>query len=234
MAWITPPVFVALQTLTDSVMNQLSSRLSDLWVGTTAGDTDYYSASDTKTRLALGSAGQYLGVTGSAPAWKDDGVPGLFTTAGDIPYGTGANASSRLGIGTAGQVLQTNSGATAPEWGNAASLKNRQGGSATIWSTTGTTDYTPTDASMQAGAVQVTMAGGGPSQGTATITFPAAFGYAPLIFLSCEDPLFGTIDLTVTWDLLTSSNFKIYVNYTSAAVTVGNINVHWLAIGPLA
>ena len=116
MAWITPPVFVALQTLTDSVMNQLSSRLSDLWVGTTAGDTDYYSASDTKTRLALGSAGQYLGVTGSAPAWKDDGVPGLFTTAGDIPYGTGANASSRLGIGTAGQVLQTNSGATAPEW----------------------------------------------------------------------------------------------------------------------
>ncbi len=116
MAWITPPVFVALQTLTDSVMNQLSSRLTDLWVGTTAGDTDYYSASDTKTRLALGSAGQYLGVTGSAPAWKDDGVPGLFTTAGDIPYGTGANASSRLGIGTAGQVLQTNSGATAPGW----------------------------------------------------------------------------------------------------------------------
>jgi hypothetical protein len=116
MAWITPPVFVALQTLTDSVMNQLSSRLSDLWVGTTAGDTDYYSASDTKTRLALGSAGQYLGVTGSAPAWKDDGVPGLFTTAGDIPYGTGANASSRLGIGVAGQTMQTNSGATAPEW----------------------------------------------------------------------------------------------------------------------
>ena len=45
----------------------------------------------------------------------------LITTAGDILYGTAADTVARLGIGTAGQVLKVNSGATAPEWGAAAS-----------------------------------------------------------------------------------------------------------------
>ena len=97
-------------------MNQLSSRLSDLFPYTTIGDMPYASATDTLSRLAIGSNGQYLGVTGSAPAWKDDGVPGLFTAAGDTVYGTGANASSRLAIGTALQGLRTNAAGTAPEW----------------------------------------------------------------------------------------------------------------------
>ena len=43
------------------------------------------------------------------------------TTAGDVIYATGSGAVTRLGIGTAGQVLKVNSGATAPEWGAAAS-----------------------------------------------------------------------------------------------------------------
>jgi hypothetical protein len=42
------------------------------------------------------------------------------TTAGDIIY-RNATVPARLGIGTAGQVLKVNSGATAPEWGAAAS-----------------------------------------------------------------------------------------------------------------
>jgi hypothetical protein len=66
MAWITPPVFVALQTLTDSVMNQLSSRLSDLFPYTTIGDMPYASATDTLSRLGIGTAG---GAT--APEWVD-------------------------------------------------------------------------------------------------------------------------------------------------------------------
>jgi hypothetical protein len=45
----------------------------------------------------------------------------LITTAGDLLYGTAADTVARLGIGTAGQVLKVNSGATAPEWGAAAS-----------------------------------------------------------------------------------------------------------------
>jgi hypothetical protein len=41
------------------------------------------------------------------------------TTAGDIIY-RNSTVPTRLGIGTAGQVLKVNSGATAPEWGTAA------------------------------------------------------------------------------------------------------------------
>jgi hypothetical protein len=41
------------------------------------------------------------------------------TTAGDLDYYTSSTAKARLGIGTAGQVLKVNSGATAPEWGEA-------------------------------------------------------------------------------------------------------------------
>jgi hypothetical protein len=44
----------------------------------------------------------------------------VVTTAGDIIY-RNATVPVRLGIGTAGQVLKVNSGATAPEWGAAAS-----------------------------------------------------------------------------------------------------------------
>lgn len=52
------------------------------------------------------------------------------TTAGDLLYRNGSTVT-RLGIGTAGQVLTVNSGATAPEWGTAAS-----GGGMTLLSTT--------------------------------------------------------------------------------------------------
>jgi hypothetical protein len=43
------------------------------------------------------------------------------TTLGDLAYRSStANVKTRLGLGTAGQVLTVNSGATAPEWANAA------------------------------------------------------------------------------------------------------------------
>jgi len=47
------------------------------------------------------------------------------TTLGDIEYRSStANVNTRLGLGTAGQVLTVNSGATAPEWKDAASGGN--------------------------------------------------------------------------------------------------------------
>jgi hypothetical protein len=67
----------------------------------------------------------------------------LITTAGDILYGTAADTVARLGIGTAGQVLKVNSGATAPEWGAAAS-----GGSFT--------QITPTSTANSGGTVSTT------------------------------------------------------------------------------
>ena len=44
----------------------------------------------------------------------------LIDAAGDLIVGTAADTAGRLGIGTAGQVLKVNSGATALEWGAAA------------------------------------------------------------------------------------------------------------------
>jgi len=45
-------------------------NLSAIWVGTTAGDMDYYTAATTKARLAIGASGYILSSSGSAPTWS--------------------------------------------------------------------------------------------------------------------------------------------------------------------
>ena len=50
-----------------------------------------------------------------------DATNTVVDAAGDLLYGTANDTLGRLAIGTAGQVLKVNSGATAPEWGAAAS-----------------------------------------------------------------------------------------------------------------
>jgi hypothetical protein len=57
----------------------------------------------------------------------------------------------------------------------------RQGGSATIWSTGGTNNYTTTIAPrVQMGCIE--WAGSAASSGSIAITFPVAFSYAPVVF----------------------------------------------------
>jgi hypothetical protein len=51
----------------------------------------------------------------------------LIDAAGDLIVGTAADTAGRLGIGTAGQVLKVNTGATALEWGSAASSPTFKG-----------------------------------------------------------------------------------------------------------
>ena len=73
--------------------------------------------------LLGGTTGQVLKKTSGTDhdfAFGVDPTFDLVTTAGDLVYGTAADTMARLGIGTAGQVLSVNSGATAPEWANAA------------------------------------------------------------------------------------------------------------------
>lgn len=90
-----------------------------LWAA--AGDLVYATANDTATRLAVGTALQYLRVNAgaTAPEWATlttIATDVLWAAAGDLVYATANDTATRLAIGTALQVLRVNAGATAPEW----------------------------------------------------------------------------------------------------------------------
>lgn len=70
MAFTTPYTFTALELLTAAKMNAIQANITAIWVGTTAGDMDYYTSATAKNRLAIGTAGQILLSSGSAPTWQ--------------------------------------------------------------------------------------------------------------------------------------------------------------------
>ena len=76
----------------------------------------------------------------------------LSIVQGDIIYGTGTDTWAKLAKGTADQSLKMNSGATAPEWGDAAAGAKGGGSDKIFWENgqTVTTDYTITN-TMNAG-----------------------------------------------------------------------------------
>lgn len=82
---------------------------------TTAEDLIKGGASGTPTRLAVGSNGQCLTVSGGSVGWGSCGTSSPLTTKGDLyTYDTG---NARLPVGTNGQVLSANSAqATGLEW----------------------------------------------------------------------------------------------------------------------
>jgi hypothetical protein len=81
------------------------------------------------TEVQAGTGISIASGTGPIPVVTNT-VATAFDAAGDLVYGTGADTFTKLSLGTAGQVLKVNSGATAPEWGAAAS------GGMTLLSTT--------------------------------------------------------------------------------------------------
>lgn len=93
-------------------------------------------------------------------------------------------------------------------------LANRQGGSSTNWSTPGTSNFVPVTVKIQVGVIFVG------ATGNATITFPVAFAYTPVIVVAVEDAVTAYIG-----NILASS-FTIYL------FSATNKNVHWIAIGP--
>jgi hypothetical protein len=94
-----------------------SSTLADtkipLSTVTTAGDLIVGSGNAAVSRLARGTSGQSLIMSGTSVAWgtptDTTKVPlSTVTTAGDLILGSGSGAVTRLGIGTNGQVLTSN------------------------------------------------------------------------------------------------------------------------------
>ena len=63
-----------------------------IWVGTTAGDMDYYTSATAKTRVAIGANGSYLESSGSAPSWTKFYRPITFLLNLSVPLVVGDDA----------------------------------------------------------------------------------------------------------------------------------------------
>ena len=70
MAYTAPYTFTALELLTAAKMNAIQANITALWVGTTAGDDDYYTSSSAKARRAIGTNGQISMVAGGVKTWQ--------------------------------------------------------------------------------------------------------------------------------------------------------------------
>lgn len=185
----------------------LRDNMAAIWVGTTAGDVDYYTGAAAKSRLAIGAAGGVMMSNGVAPSW--------------------------LGIGTAGQALLTNAGATAPEWDDVATevITRRQGGSATDWNTQGTNNYTPSGTFIQCGVKRIALAAAATSN--VTVTFPTAFTNVPVIIFGWPSQAAGAMGAggySMRVSTATTTTFKIYLSSDTNPTTV-TFDVGWIAMG---
>ena len=127
----------------DVALQGVDTRLKALQPGTTLGDLAYSSATaNTNTRLAIGTAGQVLAVSGGGvPAWTTTADVTPLTTKGDLFTFTTVDA--RLGVGADYGFLQALAAdATGLDWNDNA------------W-----TNYTPT-ISANSGTVTTATANG--------------------------------------------------------------------------
>lgn len=229
MAFGTVPLVATSDSWTASQHNTyIRDNMAAIWVGTTAGDTDYYTSATTKSRLAIGTANQLLQSTGSAPAWADlstitaNKAMVASQAAGDEFYASSSTALARLPIGAAYTFKKSNG--TTPSWGSI--THRRQGGSATAWNTTGTTTYTPTIELQQVGAVAVTLSAG---SGTTAVTFPVAYSAVPHLTLTISSV--GASDnfyAPYIYAISTTGFTVACVSQTGSSSTIG---VNWVARG---
>ena len=107
----------------------------------------------------------------------------------------------------------------------------RQGGSATDWDTAGITDRTPGAVRMQAGSYDCGNLTG-PSNNLFTITFPTAFSYAPLVFLSMYNQAGQQfLNYAVPNAYAIEAN-QFNFNVAIPASGVDGYYIHWMAVGP--
>lgn len=99
-----------------SLGSAIDSTTKNLNPETTLGDISYRSGTaNVNTRLAIGSNGQVLSVSGGVPAWTSPSDQTPLTTKGDIF--TFDTADARLGVGANGTVLTADSTmATGLKW----------------------------------------------------------------------------------------------------------------------
>lgn len=183
-----------------------------VWVGTTAGDIDYYTSATAKNRLALVSGGLLYGGA-SAPAW-------LAKVTGGLVYG-GASAPAYLPISNPYRVLMSTG--TTPFW--ASLLLFRQGGNANNWQIGGANNYTPTDSILQGGVIDVTTNSSG--VGSVAVTYQTAFAQRPLVIPGVGGSTGGNVTVTFSDDSETGCTFRV----NKADLGIVTVQINWLAFG---
>lgn len=156
------------------------------------------------TLTATGAvSGATAAISGAATVGSlNGGTP--WTTAND---GQGSGLDADLVAGVAIEPIQ------------------RRGGDASNWGTPGSNAYSPSAFRMQAGVVAVTISAN--VQGSANITFPAAFANTPLLLVSLQQ----NSDVYTT--ALVTSTSGATITVWRATSGSGTYNVGWLALGPV-
>lgn len=137
---------------------------------------------------------------------------------------TSGNIYSDSGKGTAGLTDER----SMPHIGADANLlRKRQGGSGTDWDTAGVLNLVVGKQQSQGGPIQCTTNGA-----AVTVTFPIAFLYKPLIYLTCTDSDGTALPVLAYFSALSATQVDIKAwEHSGASETV---TVNWLAIGPVA
>lgn len=142
------------------------------------------------------------------------------------------NTNIKTGAAIATAKLADDAGITAAKIGADAvtdakliygKLRSRQGGSATNWSTSGTTtyDYSATDVYCQAGVIAVT-------SDNFVVTFPTAFNQVPIVLCSMRTATGANCYVICTAQTATTATFRVM---GSDATVKTSETIAWMAIG---
>jgi len=104
-------------------------------------------------------------------------------------------------------------------------IYRRQGGSASDWTTTGTTtyDYSATDIKVQVGSAAISAA-------DTAITYPVAYTNKPMVFLTTSSST--TVNAFPRYKISTITTTQVFVTQVSDAGAVSTTeSVNWMALG---
>jgi hypothetical protein len=157
-----------------------------------------------------------------------DGIADDAVTAAKIA--DGAVQAAQIAAGAVGNGELADSAVDDTKLGNRVpQMYRRQGGSASIWGTPGTTEYTPGEVMMQAGIASGSMGAGVATQDL-TITYPVAFSAGPLVLLTMAAP--SENQTYYIWHQYTPGPSAIIVNVVRFTTTNSiTYSIQWLAIG---
>lgn len=147
-------------------------------------------------------------------------------TVTPITAGTPINATNLNKHETAIETAVSNSEAALLAAGV---VSSRQGGSSTNWNTQGSNTYTPApeDVICQAGAKQISL--NASVSNTATITFPVAFTYIPIVLLTKTYDSSGYV--LATLNIVSLSTTQCIVQMLAASALTITLDFYWMAIG---